>query len=146
MNTLEILIKDMRKYQRECNDKGNDIIENILALPCTFLDENQKPLNEDVLSRSSVCSIGEEVDKEVFSLSSIDKFIEIQINLDDLSSLLKKHKKCHMSLKDSITWVKVITSHTKGTSEEQMKVVLQKFEEFMKQDHNGVFGEVQYFS
>lgn len=82
--------------------------------------------------------IGEEVDRQTFSLSSIDKLIDIQVNLDDIALLLKKHKKCCVNLGDSITWVKVITSHTKGPDQEQMKVVLQKFEDFMKQDKNGV--------
>lgn len=138
ISTLEMLIKDMRKSQREYNAKGKDIIEKISALPCTFLDENQKPLHEDVIIKQFSLLIGEDVDKQVFSLSSIDKLIEIQINMDDLASLLKKHRKCYMSLVDSITWVKVITSHTKGPYEKQRKVVLKKFEEIMKQDHNGV--------
>lgn len=132
MNTLEVLIKDLRKAQKECNDKGKEIIEKISSLPCIFLDENQKPLHEGVIIKGFSLLIGEEVDKKPFSLSSIDKLVDIQVNLDDLSMLLKKHKKFYMSLEDYITSVKVITSHTKGHDQEQMKVTLQKFEEFMK--------------
>lgn len=33
--------------------------------------------------------------KKVFSLSSIDKLIDIQVNLDDLASLLKNHEAFH---------------------------------------------------
>lgn len=132
MNTLEVFIKDLRKTHKECNDKGKDIIKKISALPCTFLDENQKPLHEDVIVKEFSVLIGEEVDRQAFSLSSIDKLINIQVNLDDLASLLKKHKKFYISLKDSITQVKVVTSHTKGPDQEQMKVTLKRFEEFTK--------------
>lgn len=40
MSLIEVLIKDLRKIHKECNDKQQDIIEKISTLPCTFLDKN----------------------------------------------------------------------------------------------------------
>lgn len=77
MNTLEMLMKDIQKAQKKCNDKGKEIIEKVSELPCTFLDENQKPLHENVIIKEFNFLIGEEVDKEVLLISSIDKLIDI---------------------------------------------------------------------
>lgn len=63
MNTIDMLVKDMRKSQKEGNDKRKDIIEKILALPCIFLDEKQKPLHEDAIIKEFKLLVGEEVDK-----------------------------------------------------------------------------------
>lgn len=69
------------------------------------------------------------IDREDFSLSSIDRMVDLLFILYFLDLLLKKHKKCCTDLEDSITRLKIITSHTQGLDGVQMKNVLLNFEE-----------------
>lgn len=45
MNILESLVKDMRKAQKECADKKEEIVAKISEIPCAFLNENEKVLD-----------------------------------------------------------------------------------------------------
>lgn len=71
----------------------------------------------DVVIKEFNFLVTTEIDREDFSFSSIDKLVDLQIILDIMDSLLKKHKKCCNDLEDSITRVKIITSHTRDPME-----------------------------
>lgn len=117
-------------------DKRKEIIDKVSKIPCTFLDENKKSLEVDMVIKEFSLLLTTEIEKEDFSLSSIDKLVDLHFILDFLDSLLKKYKKCYINLGDSITWVKVITCHTEGPHEGQMKIALQMFEESHRWDQH----------
>lgn len=75
MNILEHLFKDMRKAQKECVDKKKEIVAKISKIPCAFLDENEKFLDVDEIVKKISLFITVEVDREDFSLYSIDKLL-----------------------------------------------------------------------
>lgn len=111
-----------------------EIVAKIFEIPCVFLNENEKVLDMDEIIKEFILLVIVEVNREDFSLSLIDKLLDLQFILNFLDSLLKKHKKCCIDLEDSITSVKVITDNTQGVDGGQMKNALQKFKEFQNRD------------
>lgn len=112
MNILELLVKDMRKAQKECADKKKEIFAKISKFPCAFLDENEKVIDVDEIIKEFIFLVISKVDKEDLSLFSIDRLLDLQFILDFLDSLMKKHKNCCTDLEDSIITVKIITRNT----------------------------------
>lgn len=120
----------MRKDLKECVIKKEEIVKKVSKIPCVFLDQDGKVLLVDEIIKEFSLLVTIEVDREDFSLSSIDKLVDLQFVLDFLDTILRKNKKCSIDLEDSITRVKIITSNTQGPDGIQTKHAIYKFKEF----------------
>lgn len=100
-------------------------------MPCQLYDKYQKILPNDTIEKEFFAMISQLVDDE-FSLSSFDKLIEIQVNLDDFASILKKAKRTYVKVRDSISHVHAIASSTTVPVKSEMQALLARFKEFQK--------------
>lgn len=56
--------------------------------------------------------------------------------LDNLETILKRHKKGYSIIEYSIVRIQAILSHTPKSNESEMQDTLQKFEEFLKNNED----------
>lgn len=121
----------MNRDKKVCVDAITNISSGISELPCQSFDIEHKVLPNETVKHEFPTMIYQLVDDQ-FSLASFDKLIEIQVNLDNLASFLKKAKRDYVEVEDSISHVHAILNATSRPDKSEMQATLARFEEFQK--------------
>lgn len=128
---LKELIQEIDDALKLHIEMVQDIVSRFEKISCKIIIQDEELLSEEEVLSDLSRKIHQEMEAEQFSVASIQALVKYQVLLEEVQTVLEKHRTTILSCCDIVIKTVIVAKNTHEPNPDELQGMIQKFEEYM---------------